>query len=200
MTIVDVATRLFDEQGYNETTLVQIADAAEIAPSTFFNYFSSKVDVVFGLIDAIVESARARILGRAARRARSGGDRGLGPRGSPGRRAALFGDSPACARDHPVGSRARRRGAASLRAPGGRVRRGLRDRSRGAGRRHAPARHGRDRPESHARCVERVVRAPRRRCRARPERALRDQGRLPRDGARLGAVAIESLPPPPEDA
>jgi AcrR family transcriptional regulator len=65
MTIVDVATRLFDEQGYNETTLVQIADAAEIAPSTFFNYFSSKVDVVFGLTDAIVESARARILGRA---------------------------------------------------------------------------------------------------------------------------------------
>ncbi len=64
MTIVDVATRLFDEQGYNETTLVQIADAAEIAPSTFFNYFSSKVDVVFGALDAIVESARARILGR----------------------------------------------------------------------------------------------------------------------------------------
>ena len=65
MTIVDVATRLFDEQGYNETTLVQIADAAEIAPSTFFNYFSSKVDVVFGMMDAIVESAPARILGRA---------------------------------------------------------------------------------------------------------------------------------------
>ncbi len=64
MTIVDVATRLFTEQGYNETTLVQIADAAEIAPSTFFNYFSSKVDVVFGLIDAIVESARLRILDR----------------------------------------------------------------------------------------------------------------------------------------
>jgi AcrR family transcriptional regulator len=64
MTIVDVATRLFHEQGYNETTLVQIADAAEIAPSTFFNYFPSKVDVVFGLVDAVVESARARILGR----------------------------------------------------------------------------------------------------------------------------------------
>lgn len=64
MTIVDVATRLFGEQGYNETTLVQIADAAEIAPSTFFNYFSSKVDVIFGLVDAIVENARGRILGR----------------------------------------------------------------------------------------------------------------------------------------
>ena len=46
-TIVDVATRLFAEQGYDATTLVQIADEAEIAPSTFFNYFPAKVDIVF---------------------------------------------------------------------------------------------------------------------------------------------------------
>jgi AcrR family transcriptional regulator len=64
MTIGEVATRLFLEQGYNETTLVQIADTAEIAPSTFFNYFSSKLDIVFGLHDAVCESARARIVGR----------------------------------------------------------------------------------------------------------------------------------------
>ena len=64
--IVDVATRLFVKQGYSETTLVQIADAAEIAPSTFFNYFPSKVDIVFGLFDAVIESARERVLGRPA--------------------------------------------------------------------------------------------------------------------------------------
>src|SRR5262245_18164747 len=63
-TIVDVATRLFAEQGYDRTTLVQIADAAEIAPSTFFNYFASKVDVVFAPFDAVIESARERLLGR----------------------------------------------------------------------------------------------------------------------------------------
>jgi AcrR family transcriptional regulator len=63
-TIVDVAIGLFAEQGYNETTLVQIADAAEIAPSTFFNYFPAKVDIVFGLLDSVIESARTRILGR----------------------------------------------------------------------------------------------------------------------------------------
>lgn len=63
-TIIDVATRLFEEQGYSETTLAQIADVAEIAPSTFFNYFPSKVDIVFGLTDAVIDSARTRIVER----------------------------------------------------------------------------------------------------------------------------------------
>jgi AcrR family transcriptional regulator len=62
--IVDVASRLFLEQGYQQTTLVQIAEEAEVAPSTFFNYFPTKVDVVFCYFDAIIESAKVRILGR----------------------------------------------------------------------------------------------------------------------------------------
>ena len=41
------AMRLFQEQGYEETTIEQIAEAAEISPSTFFNYFPTKEDVVF---------------------------------------------------------------------------------------------------------------------------------------------------------
>ncbi|GGH31670.1 acyl-CoA-like ligand-binding transcription factor [Paenibacillus segetis] len=40
------AMRLFREQGYKATTVEQIADAAEISPSTFFRYFSTKEDVV----------------------------------------------------------------------------------------------------------------------------------------------------------
>ncbi|HEY4349110.1 MAG TPA: TetR family transcriptional regulator [Gaiellaceae bacterium] len=63
-TIIEVATKLFAERGYTETTLAQIADAAEIAPSTFFNYFPSKVDIVFALVGAITESARERIVVR----------------------------------------------------------------------------------------------------------------------------------------
>ena len=40
------ALRLFERQGYEETTIEQIAAAVEISPSTFFNYFPTKEDVV----------------------------------------------------------------------------------------------------------------------------------------------------------
>jgi AcrR family transcriptional regulator len=40
------AMRLFVEKGFQATTIEEIAEAVEISPSTFFNYYSSKEAVV----------------------------------------------------------------------------------------------------------------------------------------------------------
>lgn len=62
--IRDHAMRLFREQGYAETTVDQIADAAEVSPSTFFRYFPTKEDVILGdeFDPLIVEAFRAQPL------------------------------------------------------------------------------------------------------------------------------------------
>ena len=44
--IQEAALRLFREQGYAQTTIEQIAEAAEVSPSTFFRYFPTKEDIV----------------------------------------------------------------------------------------------------------------------------------------------------------
>jgi len=53
--IQEVALDLFEKQGFDATTVDQIAEAAEISPSTFFNYFPSKEDAVaFDEMDPIL--------------------------------------------------------------------------------------------------------------------------------------------------
>ncbi len=44
--IQEHAVRLIDAQGYEATTVEQIAAAAEVSPATFFRYFKTKEDVV----------------------------------------------------------------------------------------------------------------------------------------------------------
>jgi AcrR family transcriptional regulator len=46
-TIAKVALELFAERGYEQTTIAEIADAAEVSPRTIFAYFPSKEDIVF---------------------------------------------------------------------------------------------------------------------------------------------------------
>jgi AcrR family transcriptional regulator len=65
-TIVRTALNLFTQRGFDGATLAQIADAAEIAPSTLYTYFRTKEDIVFELHDVTRTSMRTRVVERAA--------------------------------------------------------------------------------------------------------------------------------------
>lgn len=50
--IAEAACELFLEQGYERTTVAQIAQRAGVSRSSFFNYFESKSDVFWSGLDA----------------------------------------------------------------------------------------------------------------------------------------------------
>jgi len=62
--IVDNALRLFEERGFDQTTIADIAEAADIAPRTFFGYFPSKEDVVFADFPVYFDALAARLRDR----------------------------------------------------------------------------------------------------------------------------------------
>jgi AcrR family transcriptional regulator len=62
--IVDAALRLFEERGFDHTTIADIAEAADIAPRTFFGYFPSKEDVVFADFPETLETLAEQLRGR----------------------------------------------------------------------------------------------------------------------------------------
>lgn len=60
-TVARAGLRLFIEHGYDNTTVEQIADVAEVSVTTFYRYFPTKEDVVFDDdYDPIVEQIIAR--------------------------------------------------------------------------------------------------------------------------------------------
>lgn len=54
-----VALRLFDEQGFEATTVDQISEAAGVSRRTFFRYFETKADVLWAEFDHEVTSLHA---------------------------------------------------------------------------------------------------------------------------------------------
>ena len=45
--LIQVATRLFLEKGYEDTTIDEIVDQADLSQRTFFRYFTTKESIVF---------------------------------------------------------------------------------------------------------------------------------------------------------
>ncbi|MEU3693715.1 TetR/AcrR family transcriptional regulator [Streptomyces narbonensis] len=63
--ISDHATRLFLEQGFEQTTITEIANAARVAKKTVTNYFPRKEDLALDHHEQFTASLAAAVAGRA---------------------------------------------------------------------------------------------------------------------------------------
>ena len=59
--LIESAFALFEERGYESTTVDQIADRAGVGRTTFFRTFRSKEDVIFPDHEAVLNSIAARL-------------------------------------------------------------------------------------------------------------------------------------------
>lgn len=59
--VVSVASDLFNENGYDETTVEDIAEAAGVSPRSFYRYFDSKDGVLAALGSDVIGDALERL-------------------------------------------------------------------------------------------------------------------------------------------
>lgn len=61
-TLIDAAVELCLRQGYEQTTVDQIAAAADVSPRTFSRYFATKDAVVMTLVDDLIDAVNVELL------------------------------------------------------------------------------------------------------------------------------------------
>jgi AcrR family transcriptional regulator len=59
--ILETAKDLFSKQGFRNTTIEDIATADSIARTTMYDYYKSKEEILYALIDEIVEQPRENL-------------------------------------------------------------------------------------------------------------------------------------------
>ncbi|ACZ29266.1 transcriptional regulator, TetR family [Xylanimonas cellulosilytica DSM 15894] len=79
---VDAAIELFSRQGYEQTTVEEIADAAQVSRATFFRRYRSKEDVVFADHELLLEEVTV-MLAATRPEARDDGERAWDPATAP---------------------------------------------------------------------------------------------------------------------
>jgi AcrR family transcriptional regulator len=103
--ISGAALRLFAERGFEDVTIAEIADAADVSQKTVFNYFPTKEDLVYSREEEVEQQLREAIAGRERGQSVVDGMRRflfdvfsrLGDKGAPetiGVRARIIGASP----------------------------------------------------------------------------------------------------------
>ena len=65
-TIARVALDLFEQRGYDATTLADIAEAADVSPRTIFAYYSGKDDILLSHVDDTLDGLRRALEERPA--------------------------------------------------------------------------------------------------------------------------------------
>lgn len=65
--ILRVSRQLFSTKGYEETTMGDVADRAEVSKATLYNYFPGKDSLLLGIAEAELEQIRQLIRGELSR-------------------------------------------------------------------------------------------------------------------------------------